>query len=96
KWLTSVGLSSKPDKVELMHHSWMKDQGYSPSTTLPGPNGTHITKSANSTMRWLGVLFDRKLSFNQHVRHLADCAMTSVNGGCMLANTIRGLSQAQL
>jgi hypothetical protein len=44
----------------------------------------------------LGVLFDRKLTFDVHVRSLADRACSKVNGSRMLANTVKGLSQGHL
>jgi hypothetical protein len=95
-WLKGVGLASDPEKAELQHHSWRRDGGYSPTITLPGPDGQSFTLAAKSTICWLGVLFDRKLMFDQHARHLTCRARTSVNGAQMLANTVRGLSQGHL
>jgi ribonuclease HI len=45
-------------------------------------------------MRWLGVFFDWKLRFEDHVKTMARRARSTVAGLRILANTIRGLSIA--
>ncbi|KAJ7233049.1 hypothetical protein C8J57DRAFT_956056, partial [Mycena rebaudengoi] len=96
RWLNRVGMSAAPDKIELMHHSWRHDGGESPPLRLPSEDGTETVIEAGPTLKWLGVLFDRKLTFDAHVRSLAERACSKVNGSRMLANTIRGLSQEHL
>jgi len=49
-----------------------------------------------STVRWLGVYFDRKLRFQKHATILAARGENAVSGLTMLANTARGLSQTHL
>ncbi|KAF5374701.1 hypothetical protein D9615_009019 [Tricholomella constricta] len=95
-WLENNGLSSAAEKNELMHHSWRRDKGHSPSIRLPTPDGPDVTITAGDTIRILGVYFDRRLTFNQHVRILADRAGNAVRGSRMLANTVKGLSQLEL
>lgn len=95
-WLTSVGLASAPDKLELIHHSWQRDKGHAPDILVPGPTGTPITCKASKTVRWLGATFDHKLTFDQHVANLANRATITVRGACMLANTVKGLHQTHL
>ncbi|RDB27809.1 putative RNA-directed DNA polymerase from transposon BS [Hypsizygus marmoreus] len=95
-WLISVGLSTAAAKTELMHHSWRQDKGYSPNIRLPTGGNTEVSVAAGDTIRILGVFLDRRLTFNQHVRILADRAGTAVKGSRMLANTVKGLSQVQL
>ncbi|KAF5377839.1 hypothetical protein D9615_006682 [Tricholomella constricta] len=95
-WLTNVGLSTAAEKTELMHHSWRRDKGHSPNIKLPTANGTEVSIAAGDTIRILGVFFDRRLTFNQHVRILADRAGNTVRGSRMLANTMKGLSQVEL
>ncbi|KAF8074160.1 hypothetical protein FPV67DRAFT_1371937, partial [Lyophyllum atratum] len=96
RWLISVGLSTAAAKTELMHHSWRRDGGYSPSIRLPGADNTEVSIAAGDTIRILGLFIDRRLTFNQHVRILADRAGNAVRGSRMLANTVRGLSQVEL
>ncbi|KAG2741477.1 hypothetical protein P692DRAFT_20667194, partial [Suillus brevipes Sb2] len=43
-------------------------------------------------MRWLGVFFDRKLSFKKHVEIMATRALSTISGLRILANSVRGLS----
>jgi hypothetical protein len=43
-------------------------------------------------LRWLGVLFDKKLSFKYHVKELASKALTIANALRSLGNTVRGVS----
>lgn len=66
---------------------------YSPAITLPGKDGNNITLKADLTVKWLGMYFDRKLTFNHHVKAMAARAEKTVNRLSMLANTIKGLSQ---
>ncbi|KAJ7492205.1 hypothetical protein FB451DRAFT_963560, partial [Mycena latifolia] len=96
KWLRKVGMSAAPDKTEAMHHSWRHDGGESPIFRFQNEDGTEVTIEVGPTLKWLGVLFDRKLTFDPHVRNLADRACSKVNGSRMLANTVKGLSQEHL
>ncbi|KAL6309790.1 hypothetical protein BKA93DRAFT_715390, partial [Sparassis latifolia] len=76
------------------HHRRKLDN---PSIWLPGEDpevDVEIRPSAN--VRWLGVYFDRKLTFHQHVKNMAGKAMKATNALSMLANTVRGLSQVHM
>ncbi|KAJ6573687.1 hypothetical protein B0H10DRAFT_1677427, partial [Mycena sp. CBHHK59/15] len=90
------GMSVAPDKTEAMHHSWRHDNGESPKFYLQNDDGTEVVIEAGPTLKWLGVLFDRKLTFDPHVRSLADRACSKVNGSRMLANTVKGQWQEHL
>ncbi|KAJ7702415.1 hypothetical protein B0H17DRAFT_874498, partial [Mycena rosella] len=96
KWLRKVGMSAAPDKTEVMHHSWRHDGGESPKFHLRNEDGSEVVVEAGPTLKWLGVLFDRKMTFDAHVRSLTDRACSKVNGSRMLANTVKGLSQEHL
>ncbi|KAJ7268946.1 hypothetical protein C8J57DRAFT_981504, partial [Mycena rebaudengoi] len=96
RWLKKVGMSAAPDKIEVMHHSWRHDGGESPKFHLHDDEGKEVIIEAGPTLKWLGVLFDRRLTFDAHVRSLADRACSKVNGSRMLANTVKGLSQEHL
>jgi hypothetical protein len=68
-WGLAEGVTFAPDKYELLHFSRRKaDQD--PSRT-PSISAGPVTISENINrpyLRWLGILFDKKLSFKFHVR----------------------------
>jgi hypothetical protein len=51
------------------------------TTIIPSP---HI--------KWLGIMFDSKLNFHEHVCRTALKAETALRGLHMLGNTLKGLS----
>ena len=66
QWLQKAGLTLDKDKRELMHYTRRRLDG-SPAIRLPEEDGSISTIPTSSTVRWLGVYFDRKLLFNKHV-----------------------------
>ena len=48
------------------------------------------------TIQWLGIHFDRKLLFNEHVKKLSAKAEAAIGCIAMLSNTMRGLSHLNL
>ncbi|KAK6996196.1 hypothetical protein R3P38DRAFT_2566230, partial [Favolaschia claudopus] len=88
-WLKKVGLAAAPDKIEAMHHSWRHDGGEKPSFRFQDEDANEIVIEVGPTIKWLGVLFDRKLTFDPHVRSLAERARSKVNWSRMLANTVK-------
>jgi ribonuclease HI len=96
-WLRRAGLTADLDKSELIHHTWRRmDSDNLPSLRLVGEDGKTTVIRAGENIRWLGVYFDRKLTFKSHIRQLADRAREAVNASRMLANTVRGLNQTHL
>ena len=95
QWLQKAGLTLDKDKRELMHYTRRQQDG-SPAIRLPENNGTISTIPTSSTVRWLGVYFDRKLLFNKHIAKITSKAEAAVASISMLANTIRGLSHYHL
>src|SRR5437660_8156154 len=49
---------------------------------------------SQQTICWLGIFFNHKLSFKDHVNMMAICAQSTLVGLCILANSIQGLSIA--
>ena len=47
-------------------------------------------------MKWLGITFDSKLLFNEHVKAATNKAENIAKGLTMLGNTVRGLHQRLL
>lgn len=64
--------------------------------TFNDSDGKSRVVTPESTVRWLGVHFDRKLQFVQHVKLAAARGENAVSGMTMLANTVKGLSQSLL
>lgn len=87
-------------KSELMHFSRKRDSSNPP---VPFPQGagageeTHLHPvPANSTIRWLGIHFDRALSFRQHVEKMAAKGRKVACALRMLGGTKRGAPAALL
>jgi ribonuclease HI len=95
-WLQRAGLSPDTSKREIMHYSRRRAHNSSPSITLRDDDGETRTVTPTATVKWLGVLFDRKLRFEHHAKSLAARGENAVSSFTMLANTVRGLSHAHL
>jgi ribonuclease HI len=92
-WGTAEGITFEPAKSELLHFSRRRlDQD--PSIT-PSVSAGPITASENTErpyLRWLGVLFDKRLTFKWHVSESAAKALTVAQAIRSLNNTVRGVS----
>jgi hypothetical protein len=92
-WGSAEGITFMPDKYELIHFTRrMTDQD--PSCT-PLVSAGQVIVFENITrpyLRWLGVLFDKKLSFKYHVKNLASKALTTANALRSLGNTVQGVN----
>jgi ribonuclease HI len=91
-WGTTEGITFAPDKYELIHFSRRQDD-QDPSCT-PDVTAGPITVSENTKrpyLRWLGVLFDKKLSFKYHVGETTSKALIVANALRGLGNTMRGI-----
>ena len=95
-WLKSAGLASDLTKREIMHYSRRRKYDCCPSLTILDHDGITRTIVLESTVKWLGVHFDRKLRFQHHVKTAAAKGENAVNALKMLSNTVRGLSQVHL
>ncbi|KAI1000568.1 hypothetical protein K3495_g7626 [Podosphaera aphanis] len=89
-WGREEGITFDPGKYELLHFSRRRaDQD--PRLTPHVTTGL-ITISENLShpyTSWLGILFDKKLSFKWHVRSLASKALKVSNALSSLGNTVR-------
>jgi ribonuclease HI len=95
-WLNNAGLAPDLNKREIMHYSRRRRYDCSPPITLQDVDGSTKTLVPDKVVKWLGVHFDRKLRFQQHVKIAAARGINAVNALKMLANTIRGLSHTLL
>jgi len=89
-----LGLSVDFVKCELTHFTRKHNITF-PDITLPGPDGD-IVITHRGIMKWLGITFDSKLLFNEHVKTATNKAENIAKGLTMLGNTVRGLHQRLL
>jgi hypothetical protein len=89
-WGQAEGITFDPKKSELIHFTRsIKDP---PAKTSPLVTArTHVVQESTGPLRWLGVYFDRKLSFKPHVRTLAAKALTVSNALRSLGKTTRNI-----
>ena len=74
----------------LLHFS--RKKGDSNPSTTPKVTTSNMTMAEDPTtpyLRWLGVFFDKKLSYKWHVRIRAEKAMKVAKALCSLGNTQR-------
>lgn len=95
EWLHQTGLSPDYSKRELMHYT-RRRKDKSPSITFEDRDGQRRVVSPEPYVRWLGVYFDRKLSFKHHIKLMETKGTNAVCGLAMLANTVRGLHQTHI
>jgi len=91
QWARQEGLTFDTKKTELIHFS-RKKSDENPALLLQLAEGEHVVEptAIGGSMRWLGVWFDRKLSFKAHVGTLAAKAKRTAAGIKALGNTVRG------
>ena len=94
--LAKIGMVIDPDKTELIHFSRDPANNNERAHLLFSVAGKALRIIPKKTMRWLGIFFDRKLTFKDHVSIMTNRARSIVNGLRCLSNTIRGLSQANM
>ena len=93
KLLDSFGLIIKHSKTEIFHFN--RSHGpFNPSPLDLSPLGGPILKPKDS-WRYLGFIFDRKLSFHKHIDHYANKALSTVKCMKLLGNSSRGISPVQ-
>lgn len=91
EWGRSEGITFDPDKSELLHFSRKRaDRGKSPSVQA---GALVITENPERPyLKWLGVLFDKKLTFKHHVQAQTAKAMKTARAFSSFGNTLRGVS----
>jgi ribonuclease HI len=93
--LARIGMTCDTTKLDLQHFTRRPSDTEFPSLVVD-VYGKRVTIAAPKSMRWLGIFFDRRLSFHEHAKIMAARAKTVVNGLRCLGNTVRGLSQANM
>ena len=93
--LAKIGMTCDITKLDLQHFTRRPSDREFPSL-VANIYGKQITVAAPKSMRWLGVFFDKRLSFHEHVKIMSARSQTVINGLRCLGNTVRGLSQANM
>ena len=96
-WCKENGLNLDLDKTELLHFSNRRNL-HNPALPLPG--GFSLSEISptptNRAMRWLGVMFTRKLSFQLHALHLQGKAAGAAGALRLLGGCAHGAPAAVL
>ncbi len=99
KWADENGMVSDLDKFEAMYFSRKRNYP-NPKIILPAyispdhtiPKRTIKPLGKNTSMKWLGVYFDHKLSFTDHANKMASNGRKAATGLTMLVKTTRGVN----
>lgn len=88
EWGKAEGITFEASKSELKHFTRrQQDRNHSPPISTSSSTISENPKA----LRWLGVLFDRKLTFKDHVKTQASKAMKVSKALSSLGNTCRGV-----
>ena len=94
QWGHQNGVSFAPLKSELIHFS-RRQQADNPhlQCLLPSqPDFLVFPAPSTSAIRWLGIWFDRRLTFKLHVSKAKAKALSAAGALHALSNTVRGTS----
>lgn len=89
-WGSSEGVTFEPEKSDLLHFS----RKFKDKENRPKVHTSSFSISESDTrpyLKWLGVHFDRKLTFKYHVAIQSAKALKVANALRCLGNTARGL-----
>ena len=93
KLLDSFGLIIKHSKTEIFHFN--RSHGpFNPPPLDLSPLGGSILRP-KELWRYLGFIFNQKLSFHKHIDHYANKALSTVKCMKLLGNSSRGISPVQ-
>ena len=95
RWLKSRGLSMDEIKRELQHYSWRTRHEATPSVVIQSvdPDVAPIIIKPSKHLKWLGITYDPKLTFNKHVELVVKKGNRALSLLKMLGNSLRGLHQ---
>ena len=99
KWADENGMVFDLDKFEAMHFSRKRNYP-NPEIILPAyvvpdhaiPQGVIKPLGKSTSMKWLGVYFDHKLSFSDHANKMASKGRKAAAGLTILVKTTRGVN----
>ena len=91
QWAQQEGLAFDAGKAELIHFTKRhKDREERPSVQLNLGGGDYSLEPKAGALRWLGVFFDKALTFKAHVAAVAARAKRAAAGIRALGGTVRG------
>lgn len=88
-WGAAEGITFDPEKSKLIRFTKSRKDSLSTSPRISA--GTYCIKESLTPLRWLGVHFDRKLRFKEHVKLMAAKALKVVDALRSLGKTTRGV-----
>jgi hypothetical protein len=95
-WAQENAVAFDDSKSELLHFHRARDDTHTSSMNVKLPNGTVVTPGTQGgpkdVVRWIGIFFDRKLTFSYHVKTKLTAASRSLNALCSLVRYETGLS----
>ena len=89
--LGEMGMRTEPQKDALQHFT-RQQKPSNPSLTVTYSDGSEVTIPAGKYSKYLGITYDRKLLFNEHVRLTTLRASRAIAASGMLGNSTRGLT----
>ena len=95
-WLTRVSLNAEPDKTELIYFRKHSNQLEPPPyihLPLP-PLNTYYRVPKSNTLRYLGIFFDSKLDWKQHIEVMCNRTQATLKALQILGNSVQGLDHA--
>ena len=93
KLLNSFGLIIKHSKTEIFHFNRSHGPFIPPPLDLSPLEGPIL--KPKELWRYLGFIFDRKLSFHKHIDHYTNKALSMVKCMKLLGNSSRGINPIQ-
>ena len=95
-WLKRCGLRTDPDKTEFIsffNPRWSQNLKGSPphNIILQDASNGELSVPRSPSVRYLGIFIHCKLSWDLHVRTMANRARSTIRALHMLGNSIRGL-----
>ena len=92
-YFIAAGLAMEHDKNELFHFS-RAHTGWDLGVELGyRPYVDGVLLKPKKYWRYLGFFFDRRLTFEEHIRYYSTKALTTVMAMRMLGNSTRGLTR---
>ena len=93
KLLDSFGLIIEHSKTEVFHFSRSQSSFNPPPLDLSLIGG--LILRSKDTWKYLGFIFDRKLTFHKHINHYSNKAISTVKCMKLLGNSSRGINPLQ-
>ena len=95
-WLHVRGMATDKIKRDLIHHTWRTREEVLPPVILPANDFREATTiHPSKSIKWLGITFDAKLTFHEHIKAVTTRAARALDSMSLLGNSTRGLHQYQ-